>query len=113
LATCAAQAEGLPARVVQLVEVDAVDVLLNDVGNLSGRTDVERPHHVRAVDPRHQSRLGHHPLSPLLGRPTQLSPERFDDHRGAEHDVSSEPDVAHTAAAEASPDLVVADALAG
>ena len=104
-----ASSERAAAPLVDLVEIDAVDVFLNEERRLAGETDVERAHHAIAVHAGHEPRLVEHALVATV----EARLQRLHDQRDGEQLVAREPDVAHATATDPSPDLVVADLAAG
>ncbi len=105
--------QGIPPRVVQLVQIDAVHVLLHHVRGAASGADVKRAHHVGARNARHEPRFAQHALGAFFRLHGEVGLQRLDDDWNREVDVASEPHVAHASAAQASPDLVLRDPRAG
>ena len=110
-------AERAPSPLVELGQVDAVDVLLDEVRSLVGVLVHARVHgadDARAVGTRaiRRASLKTRAAQSSALMPSALLLQRLHHDRHVEHAVLREPDVAHAPFAEPAPHLVVVDARA-
>jgi hypothetical protein len=98
-------AERGPAPPIELGEVDAVDVLLDEVRGVAVDARVEGVHDARARDARHEPGLGQD--ARLAGVVVlEVGEHRLHHDGDRERPVAREPHAAHSAATDASPQLV-------